>query len=295
MEKCFLCPRNCGADRGSGRHGFCGVDNEIYVAKIMCHKWEEPCICHGEGAGTVFFSGCNLHCVYCQNSKISHGIYGDKISEDELISRIFELEHSGASCIEFVTPTHYTDRLVNILSKIKQELNVPVVWNSGGYEKAETLKALSGLVDIYMPDLKYFYADSGEKYSNAPDYFQVAISAIKEMLRQVGPPQFNCGGRMSRGVIIRHLVLPGGREESAELLRTLAEELPDEKSIILSLMSQYTPDFYIENHPDCKYKNLTRRLTSFEYNSVLNVATSLGFEGYFQQKSSADKRFTPDF
>lgn len=295
MEKCVLCPRNCGAGRDSGNPGFCGVDSDMYVAKIMLHKWEEPCICYGEGAGTIFFSGCNLHCVYCQNAEISRGAHGEKMSEDALTDKIFELERSGASCIEFVTPTHYTDRLVNILKKIKHKLKIPVVWNSGGYEKTETLKALTGLVDIYMPDLKYFYAESGEKYSHAPDYFPVAISAIKEMISQVGQPQLDPDGRMSRGVIVRHLVLPGCRGESAELLRALAKELPDTKQILISLMSQYTPDFYVENHPDCKYKNLTRRLTSFEYNSVMDVAVLLGFDGFFQHKSSADKKFTPDF
>lgn len=295
MSGCLLCPRNCGADRERGKIGFCGTPDDIYVAKIMLHKWEEPCICTGVGAGTIFFSGCNMHCVYCQNAKISGGICGKVYSQDNLASEIIKLQEAGASCIEFVTPTHYTDHIAKILKEVKPQLNIPVVWNSGGYEKPETLKFLNGLVDVYMPDLKYFSDDIALRYSHAPNYFEVATSAINEMLSQVGSPVFDGSGKLQKGVIIRHLVLPSHRRDSMELLSALADRIGNPQKIILSLMSQYTPDFYIENHPDCSCKNLTRKITSFEYNSVLEHAINLGFDGYFQGRNSARTDFTPDF
>lgn len=293
MGACSLCPKNCLVDREKAR-GFCGVPADLYISKIMLHQWEEPCICSGAGAGTIFFSGCNLHCVYCQNCKISQGRHGEKFSSEKLKKEIFSLVEQGASCIELVTPTHYTDKLAKILKQVKPQLNIPVVWNSGGYEKVETLRMLDGLVDIYMPDLKYFSGDISAKYSHASDYFPVAIDAISEMLSQVGAPRFDDGGRLSSGVIVRHLVLPNCRHDSIELLSRLAECV-GAQNIILSLMSQYTPDFYIKSNPDKAYKNLTRKLTSFEYNSVLKKAQELGFEGYFQDASSASAIYTPEF
>lgn len=293
MKTCSLCPKNCLVDR-KNTYGFCGVPADIYISKIMLHQWEEPCICGGAGAGTIFFSGCNLHCVYCQNCRISQGVCGEKFSAEQLKKEIFSFARHGASCIEFVTPTHYTDKIAEILKDIKTDLHVPVVWNSGGYEKVETLKLLDGLVDVYMPDLKYFSSELSLKYSHASDYFSVAINAIKEMLSQVGSPRFDDNRRLLSGVIVRHLVLPDCRRDSIELLSRLANQV-GANNIVLSLMSQYTPDFYVESHPDCKYKNLTRRLTSFEYNSVLKKARELGFEGYFQDISSASAKYTPDF
>lgn len=293
MKACNLCPKNCLVDREKF-FGFCGAPSDIYVSKIMLHQWEEPCICGGAGAGTIFFSGCNLHCVYCQNSKISHGKCGNILSAEQLKNEIFTLVGQGASCIEFVTPTHYTDKIAKILKDIKSDLPIPVVWNSGGYEKVEALKSLCGLVDIYMPDLKYFSSELSLKYSHASDYFVVAIAAIKEMLSQVGSPRFDENGNLLSGVIVRHLVLPDCRRDSIELLSRLAEQVGAD-NIILSLMSQYTPDFYVESHPDCEYKNLARRITSFEYNSVLKKARELGFDGYFQDASSASAIYTPKF
>ena len=294
MKACSLCPKNCLVDREKSC-GFCGVPGDLYVAKIMLHQWEEPCICGGAGAGTIFFSGCNLHCVYCQNCKISQGACGEKFSPEQLKKEIFSLAEQGASCIEFVTPTHYTDKLAKILEKIKPKLNIPVVWNSGGYEKVKTLKMLDGLVDIYLPDLKYFSGELSAKYSHASDYFPVAITAIKEMLSQVGLPKFDDNGKLLSGVIVRHLVLPDCRRDSIELLSRLADAVGGADKVILSLMSQYTPDFYIQSHPDKTHKNLTRKITSFEYNSVLKKAQELGFEGYFQNVSSACAIYTPDF
>lgn len=304
MSQCFDCPRNCGADREAGKLGFCSVGAQFVVAKAMLHHWEEPCISGAGGAGTVFFSGCNLRCVYCQNCDISRGGTGRTVSDGELEKMIFDLVDSGAECIEFVTPTHYTTRLAGLLERIKPSLGVPVVWNSGGYEKVVSLRMLDGLVDVYLPDFKYFSSDIAQKYSSAPDYCKTALDCVKEMVRQVGKPQFEGNDSpdsqktIKKGVIIRHLALPSHREDSAEILRLLAREIGSD-NVLLSLMSQYTPDFHKDMHragiiPHL-YSPLCRKLTTFEYSYVSNVATELGFDGYFQQRSSATKNYTPDF
>ena len=264
----------------------------------MLHQWEEPCITRDGGAGTLFFSGCNLGCVYCQNRAISRGKCGNTFSEAELEKEIFSLIKQNASCIEFVTPTHYTDALAALLSKIKKDIPVPVVWNSGGYDSPDSLSRLEGLIDIYMPDFKYFSPELSKKYSNAFDYSSVALHALKEMLRQVGKPRFDGNGMLLGGVIVRHLILPSHRADSIAVLELIAREI-GAGNVILSLMGQYTPEFYIEHEAehgkDDNYKNLRRRITSFEYNSVLDRAIELGFDGYFQSLDSASKKFTPDF
>ena len=293
MSKCNICPRGCGVDRSSGKFGFCRAPEGFLVAKTMIHKWEEPCIAGDGGAGTVFFSGCNLRCVFCQNIDISRGDKGRIMTDTELEKAIFDLVEQGAECIEFVTPTHYTERLAALLGRIKPKLNVPVVWNSGGYEKVESLKLLDGLVDVYLPDFKYFDGEIAKAYSSAPDYFEVATAALGEMLRQVGKPQFDEKGKLEKGVLVRHLVLPSHRNDSVAVLRHVAEKFGAE-SVLLSLMSQYTPDFYISS--GCaEHKNLCRRLTKFEYDSVMKVADELGFDGYFQGMTAASKSFTPNF
>ena len=293
MSKCNICPRGCGVDRSSGKLGFCRAPEDFLVAKTMIHKWEEPCIAGDGGAGTIFFSGCNLRCVFCQNIDISRGDKGEIMTDAELEKAIFNLVEQGAECVEFVTPTHYTERLAALLSKIKPKLTVPVVWNSGGYEKTESLKMLEGLVDVYLPDFKYFDGEIANAYSSAPDYFEIATAALGEMLRQVGNPQFDEKGKLQKGVLVRHLVLPSHRNDSIAVLRHIAENFGAE-SVLLSLMSQYTPDFYASS--GCaEHKNLCRRLTKFEYDSVMKVADSLGFDGYFQGVGSASKKYTPDF
>ena len=294
MSKCNICPRGCGVDRSSGKLGFCRAPEDFLVAKTMIHKWEEPCIAGEGGAGTVFFSGCNLRCIFCQNCEISRGDKGEIMSEDALETAIFRLVEEGAECVELVTPTHYTERLAALLRRIKPKLTVPVVWNSGGYESVETLRLLDGLVDVYMPDFKYFDSAIANAYSSAPDYFERVGSALGEMIRQTGKPRFDSRGRMIGGVLVRHLVLPGHRDDSCEILKHVAAEYGAD-SVRLSLMSQYTPDFYIESGCPGGFKNLSRRVTSFEYDSVMRLAVSLGFDGYFQRISSADKRYTPSF
>ncbi len=290
---CNICPRACNVDRALGRLGFCRAPELYSVAKLMIHRWEEPCIAGERGAGTVFFSGCNLRCVYCQNIDISRGDKGNIMTDSELECAIFELVDQGAECVEFVTPTHYTDRLAELLNRIKPKLNIPVVWNSGGYEKTESLRKLDGLVDVYLPDFKYFDGEVARTYSAVSDYLEIATAALGEMLRQVGKPQFDEWGKMRKGVLVRHLVLPSHRNDSIAVLRHIADNFGT-GDLRLSLMSQYTPDFYVGS--SCaEHKNLCRRLTKFEYDSVMKVADSLGFEGYFQGFASANKSFTPEF
>lgn len=292
MKKCNNCPRNCVTDRIDSL-GFCKMPNEIYVSKHMLHKWEEPCICQENGAGTIFFSGCNLRCVFCQNKKISRGVTGKKCSPEELVDIMRGLAQDGASCIELVTPTHFTEALIPVLQKARQEIPLPFVWNCGGYESVDMLKKLEGLIDIYMPDIKYFSQELSLKYSNARDYYKKAKPALLEMLRQVGRPIFDERGMMRSGVIVRHLVLPACRHDSIALLTDLANTLDSTKDVILSLMSQYTPEFY--DICDGGHKNLCRKLTDFEYSSVLSTAQALGYDGYFQGKESASAAYTPEF
>ncbi|MBE6600662.1 MAG: radical SAM protein [Ruminococcaceae bacterium] len=288
---CELCPRKCGIDRGAGELGFCGVGDEFKIARAAPHMWEEPVISGQNGSGAIFFSGCSLRCVFCQNKKISHSAYGRTVTDAELERLIFELVDADVHNINFVTATHYTDRLVPLLERIKPSLPVPIVWNSSGYERVSTLSRLDGLVDIYLPDLKYFDPELSKCYSSAPDYFPVAIGAIKEMCRQVGAAVTE-NGIMKKGVIVRHLVLPGCRKDSLRLLDELAAAV-EKNGILLSLMSQYTPEFLGED--ECEYKNLTRRVTRFEYESVLARAAELGFEGFSQDRSSATAKYTPEF
>ena len=291
--KCNICPRYCGVDRDSGKMGFCRAPSEFLVAKIMLHKWEEPCISGERGAGTVFFSGCNLRCVFCQNCEISRGDKGEIMTDSQLEDAIFSLVESGAECIEFVTPTHYTQKIAELLKRIKPRLSIPVVWNSGGYESVESLRMLDGLVDIYLPDFKYFDGEIAKSYSSAPDYLPVVTAALGEMLRQTGKPSFDERKMMKKGVVVRHLVLPSHRNDSIAVLEHLAKIFGSD-AFLLSLMSQYTPDFYVAS--GCaEHKNLTRRLTKFEYDSVMKKADELGFEGYFQGIDSASKKYTPDF
>ena len=289
LDKCNMCPRECGIDRTSGQIGFCSAGKDVVVSKIMLHKWEEPCISGENGAGTVFFSGCSLKCRYCQNYSISRELHGKTLDKDGLADVFLKLRDKGAQNIELITPTHFTLQIIGSLEKVKDRLGIPVIWNSGGYEKTETLRLLDGLVDAYLPDVKYFDNDLSVAFSCADDYFTYAKNAILEMYRQVGEFTTDEKGMIKKGLMIRHLVLPGHRKDSEKILRELADILPVGK-IRLSLMSQYTP--YIH---DEKYKELNRKLTTFEYNEALNIADELGFDGYSQERTSSKQEYTPDF
>ncbi|MBO5326515.1 MAG: radical SAM protein [Clostridia bacterium] len=287
---CTLCPRRCGVDRARGEVGYCGMPAEVRVARAALHPFEEPPISGTRGSGTVFFVGCSLRCVYCQNSAIRSPDAGKLFSTKELGELFLALQKEGAHNINLVTPTHYADRIAEALSAVRERLSIPVVYNCGGYERVETLRRLEGLVDIYLPDFKYSSATLSGEYSAAPDYSEVATAALAEMLRQTGEVRFDGAGLMTRGVMVRHLVLPGSRKDSMAVLDLIAKTLPVSK-IRLSLMRQYTPDFAPRSAPKC----LQRRVTSFEYDSVMAHARFLGFEGYFQTGESVGTAFTPDF
>lgn len=287
---CTSCPRRCAVDRAAGQLGLCGAPDHFRVARIAPHLWEEPPISGERGSGTVFFSGCSMRCVFCQNRLISREGRGEDLTDEALEKRILSLQESGVHNINLVTPTHYARRLRGFLEKLRPRLRVPIVYNCGGYEDVDALRSLRGLVDIYLPDFKYISPELSKSYSGAGDYADVARTALSEMYDQVGGVCFDSDGMMTRGMIVRHLVLPGCRHDSMAVLRALAALLPVD-GIRLSLMAQYTPDFA----KDCPYQNLHRKLTKFEYTSVLNLAQELGFEGYMQSPESVGAQYTPEF
>ena len=293
MSVCMICPRRCGIDRQTAR-GFCGVGEEMRIVRVMRHSFEEPCIAGEHGAGAIFFTGCNLGCVFCQNAPISHPAAGhepgDTVSPRRLADIMLELQAAGLSSVDLVTPTHFTPRIAEALRLARMDgLSLPVVWNSGGYELTETLAVLDGLIDVYMPDFKYFSPAISQKYSAAADYADRAAECIGYMYRVLGAARFG-DGMMTRGVLVRHLVLPGCRRDSADVLRRLAETVPPD-GIKISLMSQYTP---YEQNP--QLPELNRRITSYEYQKVVDTALDLGLtQGFMQKKSSAREEYTPAF
>lgn len=303
---CHQCPRNCGVLRAAGAIGYCGMPAELYVSRIAPHRWEEPPISGTCGSGTVFFTGCSLRCVFCQNRDISRTRLGTPLTEEALAHRLLALADSGVHNINLVTPTHYTEPLARVLEKVKPRLHIPVVWNSGGYERPATLHRLDGLVDIYLPDFKYASPALAGALSGAPDYPETAEAALAEMYRQVGGVQFSEDGTLlRRGVLVRHLVLPGCRRDSCAVLGRIARLLPV-RDIRVSVMSQYTPDFLDPGFalPETSRAELERqgirpalrrRLTDFEYRSVLDEADRLGITGYRQGRASAQTLYTPDF
>ena len=285
---CELCPRRCNVARVN-QLGFCGAGENLRVALVSLHKWEEPCLVGENGAGTIFFSHCNLKCVFCQNFSISHGGFGAEISIERLAEIFIEQQERGAANIELVTPTHYTDKICAAIDIAKTRgLTLPIVWNSNAYENLETLELLRGRVDIFLPDLKYFDDELARTFSNAPNYFAVASAAIKKMFELVGTPKFY-GDKMIRGVIVRHLILPNCRRDSIKLVDWLYENFGDD--IFISLMNQYTPVFRAGD-----FKKISRPLTTFEYQSVVDHAAKLGIKNCFiQLGKTADKKFIPNF
>lgn len=291
MSRCELCPRMCGVDRENGEYGLCGEGAEMRISRIALHPFEEPPISGKNGSGTVFFCGCSLRCVFCQNKDISRNTSkGREYSPEELARELLLLRDMGATNINLVTPTHFSDRVAQTLRLVKDSLGIPVVYNTSGYERVETLKSLDGLIDIYMPDFKYASSELAKKYSLAPNYPKVAAEAIKEMYRQVGKFEYASDGTLSRGLLVRHLVLPSNRKDSIEVLEQLSQLVPIQ-NILVSIMSQYTPDFVL----DSEFDELHRRVTSFEYDSVVRAAERLGFDGFVQSRLSATKDYTPNF
>ena len=284
MSICTLCPRRCGVDR-SVKTGFCGMKEMPKVARAALHFWEEPCISGTRGSGTVFFSGCTLRCAFCQNYEISHLGQGKEITVQRLADIFSMLEDQGAHNINLVTATPFVPVILQALEIRKP--GIPIVWNTGGYETVETLKMLEGVVDIYLPDLKHVSSRLSKLCAGAPDYFEVASRAIQEMCRQTGPAVYDENGMMQKGVIVRHLILPGCTTDSCKVLDFIAESLP--KGTPVSLMRQYTPS------PYCKIPGLNRRITDAEYDRVLEHFQALGLTGYTQEKESADSAYTPPF
>ena len=281
--QCRLCPRNCGVDRTAGERGFCGCPGTAMVAKTMLHKWEEPALAGSGGSGAVFFGGCTLGCSYCQNAAISRGPTGRPVDSRELRGLFEDLIAQGAENIDLVTPTQF---LPTILPALSPRLPVPVVYNCGGYESVQTLKALEGHIDIYLPDLKYATPALGRSLSRAADYFPRATEAIREMVRQTGPVKWQ-GEKILRGTVIRHLILPGQVENSLKVLDWIGETFrPGE--VLVSLMRQYTP-------MDGQTPPMDRRITDEEYDAVLSWMFLNDLEGFTQEAQAADRGFIPDF
>ncbi len=290
LTNCNLCPRQCSVDRSSSL-GFCKAPLSPKIARAALHYWEEPCISGSKGSGTVFFSGCNLKCVYCQNLKISQNGFGKEISINRLSEIFIELFNQGAHNINLVSPTPYIPQIIEAIKNVRDIVKIPFIYNTGGYESISSLELLRGSIDIFLTDIKYKSPRLSQKYSGASDYFEKSLAAAKKMIDLCGEPKFDSNGLLKSGVIIRHLVLPGCRKDSIEILKQVTEEIPKEQ-FVLSLMSQYTPDCAsLTNFPE-----LCRCITSFEYTSVIDTAISLGFDsGYMQERSSAEQKYTPPF
>lgn len=316
LGECHLCPRDCKVDRRKTA-GYCGAKDTVKVARAALHFWEEPCVSGTKGSGTVFFSGCPMHCVFCQNQDIANGSAGKEITVERLAEIFLELQEKGANNINLVTAGHYAPQVVAALRMAKhglyepdipenkRVLKIPVVYNSSGYETVETLKLLDGLVDIYLPDFKYWEEETAKRYSNAPDYPNVVKSAIAEMIRQVGEPVFYSIGHrnensettvdgeflLNRGVIVRHLILPGHTKESKDILQYLYETYGNQ--IYISIMNQYTP---MEGIVQNGYPELGRKITKREYDKVIDYAIELGIEqAFIQEGETAKESFIPAF
>lgn len=290
MKECRVCPRNCNVDRLSDQKGFCRAGAEIILARAALHMWEEPCISGKEGSGAVFFSGCSLGCKFCQNGQISRGQTGKKVTADRLADIFLELQQQKANNINLVTAGHFLPQVAEAIEKSRNRgLQIPVVYNSSGYEKSEMLKLLEGLVDIYLPDFKYMDPELAEKYSYARDYPEVAREALKEMVRQVGTPEFDRQGIMKKGVIVRHLLLPGHVKDSRRVLEYLLSTYG--KEIYISLMNQYTPMPAMKDDP-----RLSRKVTDREYQRLIDYGIQLGLEnGFIQEGETAKESFIPEF
>jgi len=287
---CTLCPRNCGVDRTKGEIGFCGMSDKIRVARAALHMWEEPCLSFKNGSGTVFFSGCSMRCIFCQNYEISTNRFGKNITVERLADIFLELQEKGAHNINLVSPTHFFPSIIEALKLAKKKgLFLPIVYNTSGYEKVSTLKQLEGLVDIYLPDMKYVSEGLSFSYSKAKDYRDVALLAIKEMVRQVGPSVFDEQGIMKKGVIVRHLLLPNQLEDSKRVVSSLYELFHDD--IWFSIMNQYTPLPQVKD-----ISSLNRKVTDEEYNQLIDYAISLGIkQAYIQEGETQSESFIPLF
>ena len=289
MRSCTICPRECGVDRAHSL-GYCCVKDTLTVSRAALHHWEEPCISGTKGSGTVFFSGCNVGCVFCQNHRISRGRTGKEITPERLCDIFFELKEQGAHNINLVTPTHYLPQLLPVIEKAKKNgIGIPFVYNCSGYEKVEMLRAAEGLIDIYLPDFKFISPVLSTRYANATDYGEIAKRAIHEMVRQQPVCRFDEDGIIEQGVIVRHLMLPGNLKDSKDVLAYLAHTYKDQ--IFISIMNQFTPTPQL-----LKYPEINRCVTKQEYDKLIDYAISLDIEqAYIQEGETAKESFIPDF
>lgn len=290
LSSCRLCPKECRVDRTNGKTGVCGASDKIKIARAAPHHWEEPCLSGTKGSGTVFFSGCNMSCVYCQNSEISRKNKGIEITKERLCDIFFELKDAGAHNINLVTAGHFLPLVLGAVAKAKEKnINIPFVYNSSGYEKADALKAADGLIDIYLPDFKYMDKMRANRYSAASDYPEVAMKAIDEMVRQKQTCIFDDDGIMQSGVIVRHLLLPDGLIESKKVIKYLYEKYKD--NIYISIMSQYTPFGNLENYPE-----LLNKVKFSDYEKLIDYAVKIGVcNAFIQEGEAASESFIPDF
>ena len=289
-ENCSLCPRNCHVNRLSGQRGYCGMTSEVAAALASVHNWEEPPISGTAGSGTIFFSGCSLRCVFCQNHDISWDNFGKTISTERLAEIMLERQEAGVHNINLVTGAHFVPSIIKAVESARaMGLKIPIVYNSGGYESVDTIKMLKGIVDIYLPDIKYYSEELSAKYSGTRDYFARASEAVKEMYRQTGENVFDENGLLKNGVIIRHLVLPSCKEDSFKILDWIRSEIGEDAFV--SLLNQYVPVYRA-----AEFKEINRRLMSLEYTRVLEHFFDIGLKnGYMQEKSSASSEYTPLF
>lgn len=290
LSSCTLCPRKCGVNRAAGERGFCGETGTLRAARAGLHAWEEPCISGKEGSGTVFFSGCNMRCSYCQNYSLSRGKDGFAITNARLAEIFLELQNAGANNVNLVTPTHFIPHILEAAAEARAAgLHIPLVYNCGGYENPEALRLLEGTVQIYLPDFKYWEnSDAAGRFSASPDYAEWAKKALREMVRQTGSPRFDDRGMLERGVIVRHLLLPGRERESMEILRYLYETYGND--IYISIMNQYTPV------PSCHDPALSRPVSQDAYDRVIAYAVQLGIENaYIQEGGTVSESFIPAF
>ncbi|MHC1685479.1 MAG: radical SAM protein [Clostridiaceae bacterium] len=290
LSKCNLCPRSCNVNRLNGQLGFCGSGSNVKIGRAELHHWEEPCVSGKNGSGTVFFSNCNLKCVFCQNHLISQENTGSEISIERLSEVFIELQNKKAHNINLVTPTHYAPQIIDAVSLSKiQGLSIPVLYNTNSYENVDTIRALKGTIDVFLPDLKYFSDKYAVKYSNAKYYFKIASKAIEEMINVTGSPVFDKDGMIQKGVIVRHMMLPGLLFDSKKIIDFLYNEFGN--SIYISIMNQYTPLNKASDYPE-----INKTLNPKMYDSLVDYAISLGItQGFIQEEGSANKSYVPDF
>lgn len=290
LEKCEICPFKCKVNRLKGQIGKCGCNDKIKIDLYSLHYYEEPCISGKSGSGTVFFSGCNLNCIYCQNDKISQERKGYEITIEQLSDIFLKQQENGANNINLVTPTMYTYQIIEALKIAKNKgLKLPVIYNTNGYENVETIQALNGFVDVYLPDLKYYYDELATKYSKAPNYFEIATTAILEMIKQVGKPEFDEKGLIKKGVIVRHLVLPNYIQNSKHILKWLKENV--ETKAYVSVMAQYFPTYKAKED-----EKINRKLTKKEYSEIEKYLYLLNIEnGYMQDLGKHEEEYVPEF